>query len=159
MGIKVQRPRCFFDIAINNQPGKEINVSNIYIWIFNILNYLYMKKYKPATFFFSWKSCLWIIFWCVPQNMRELSVSLYRFVDVFTYPNSFNLTHFRFFHACIFISQHAYLQHWLDMKVILRHINCNRIYQRLIFPLTRKAWVLFELIFKRIPERSENSVV
>lgn len=26
MGIKVQRPRCFFDIAINNQPGEKINI-------------------------------------------------------------------------------------------------------------------------------------
>lgn len=24
MGVKVQRPRCFFDIAINNVPGKKM---------------------------------------------------------------------------------------------------------------------------------------
>lgn len=27
MGVKVQRPRCFFDIAINNVPGKKIKIS------------------------------------------------------------------------------------------------------------------------------------
>lgn len=86
LGIKVQRPRCFLTSPlIINLVRKLMFLFDIYIWIFNILNYLYMKKYKPATFFFSWKSCLWIIFWCVPQNITRTLVSLYRFVDIFTH--------------------------------------------------------------------------
>ena len=46
MGIKVQHPRCFFDIATNNQPAGRV--------VFELFSGM------------------------LPQNMQELSLSLYR---------------------------------------------------------------------------------
>lgn len=37
MGVKVQRPRCFFDIAINNVPGKKMKKKINKILFLNIL--------------------------------------------------------------------------------------------------------------------------
>lgn len=47
MGVKTQRPRCFFDIAINNVPGKRNAAGfNVQLNAGHILKLVLMVKFS-----------------------------------------------------------------------------------------------------------------